>query len=351
MIVIGIMSGTSFDGLDLACCRFEPGKQWSYSLQKAETIPYNAYWQERLASLPGASGVDLIQADREYGQYIGNEVLRFIQENNLKPDLIASHGHTIFHQPENGFTLQIGNGQNIAAETGLPVVCDFRSLDVALGGQGAPLVPVGDQLLFREYSYCLNLGGFGNVSFNESKLGRVAFDICPVNIVLNYLSGMAGKEFDEKGMMASEGQLNEKLLNSLNQLDYYQKKYPKSLGKEWVVRFVIPLFSNSGIGLNDMLHTFVIHIAEQIGRSLEINGPGSVLVTGGGAYNEFLIAMLRNNTRSGINIPDNDLVNYKEAIVFAFLGLLRLRNELNCLASVTGARKDSCCGLLVYPPN
>ncbi|MFU8842449.1 MAG: anhydro-N-acetylmuramic acid kinase [Bacteroidales bacterium] len=349
MIVIGVMSGTSLDGLDLACCRFESKGKWSFELQNAITIPYNHHWRRLLEGLQGVPGIDLIKADMDYGQYIGKEIVRFINNNGVKPDLIASHGHTVFHQPDKGFTLQVGNGHAIAAVTGIPVVYDFRSLDVALGGQGAPLVPLGDQILFSDYTCCLNLGGFANISFDQLIRGRVAFDICPVNIVLNYLAQKTGHLYDNKGEMASTGNLDFHLLERLNNLDYYSVNYPKSLGKEWVKQFIFPLIESSDIPVEDQLHTFSTHIAVQIAKSLEIIGSGQVLVTGGGAFNDFLIQTIRNHTRSELIIPENDLVNFKEAMVFGFLGLLRTRNEINCLRSVTGASKDSVCGLLVNP--
>lgn len=349
MLVIGVMSGTSLDGLDLACCHFEFNEKWSFSLQHALTIPYSNYWRQLLEFLPNASGVELVKADMDYGRFIGKEIVRLIENTGIKPDLISSHGHTVFHQPDKGYTLQIGNGHAISAETGLPVVFDFRSYDVALGGQGAPLVPIGDQMLFGDYDYCLNLGGFANISFHDHKSERVAYDICPVNIVLNYLSQKSGKAFDYKGEMASIGNTDFHLLESLNKFEYYEREYPKSLGKEWVEQFVFPLLETSVISTKDQLNTFSVHIADQVCKALDSAGPGSVLVTGGGAFNEFLIQNIRNKTRSDIIIPGSDTVNYKEAIVFALLGLLRFRNEINCLRSVTGASRDSICGLLVRP--
>jgi anhydro-N-acetylmuramic acid kinase len=347
MIVIGVMSGTSLDGLDLACCHFEFKKKWSFSLLNAVTIPYSSHLRQLLEFLPNATGVDLVMADMNYGRFIGKEIVKFIENTGLIPDLIASHGHTVFHQPDKGFTIQIGNGHAITAETGLPVVFDFRSLDVALGGQGAPLVPIGDQLLFSDYDCCLNLGGFANISFHDHKSGRVAYDICPVNIVLNHLSQKAGNRFDNKGVMASSGNTDFHLLESLNKFEYYDRKYPKSLGKEWVEQFVFPLLETSDKSIKDQLNTFSAHVAYQVCKALESAGPGSVLVTGGGAFNEFLIQTIKSKTQSEIIIPGNDTVNYKEAIVFALLGLLRFRNEINCLRSVTGASRDSVCGLLV----
>jgi anhydro-N-acetylmuramic acid kinase len=350
MKVLGVMSGTSLDGLDLACCHFEESEKWDFSIHQAVTIPYNTYWRQLLTALPEARSVDLVRADWAFGKFIGREITSFIEKYKIRPELIASHGHTIFHQPDKGYTLQIGNGHAIVAETGIPVVYDFRSLDVGLGGQGAPLVPIGDQMLFGDYSYCLNLGGFANVSFHEHKSGRVAFDICPVNLVLNHLAGKTGTRYDNEGKMAASGEMDMDLFDSLNHLEYYQRKPPKSLGKEWVDQFIFPLLESATSPLQDQMHTFVVHIAGQIGKILDANGPGSVLVTGGGAFNKFLVQAIKSRTQSGIIIPDNDLVNYKEAVVFALLGLLRWKNKINCLHSVTGASSDSSSGLIVQPP-
>ncbi|MEO5570896.1 MAG: anhydro-N-acetylmuramic acid kinase, partial [Bacteroidia bacterium] len=239
--VIGIMSGTSLDGVDLAYSVFKYGtsgrrkSNWSFEILKAKTIAYNKEWKSRLENLDRADALALVKTHTDLGKYFGRLVKRFISEYKLKPNLISSHGHTIFHQPENGFTCQAGDGSQIAAVTGIETVCDFRTIDVALGGQGAPLVPVGDQLLFGEYDFCLNLGGIANISFREKKK-RIAFDICPVNMALNTLAAEAKINFDKDGKLAAKGSVNPLLLDKLNALDYYKKTPPKSIGKEWFIK-------------------------------------------------------------------------------------------------------------------
>ncbi len=339
------MSGTSLDGFDMAYCVFrEDEGRWSYEILAAETFPYPEAWKERWRGLENASAIEFVQADVDTGHYFGEITHKFHQRHDLKPDFIASHGQTIFHQPDNRVTAQIGRGAAIAAETGLPVVCDFRTVDVALGGQGAPLVPIGDQLLFREYDYCLNLGGFGNISFIQENQ-RIAFDCCPVNIVLNHLAERAGKPFDEGGIMASEGNILDDLLKKLEQLPYYLQKPPKSLGKEWVKENVFPLL-NPALSLTDLLRTYTEHIASQVARCTEFHPGEKMLVTGGGAFNSFLTGLISEKCPAEIVIPDPATINFKEALVFAFLGVLRWRNEINCLTSVTGALKDHCGGAI-----
>jgi anhydro-N-acetylmuramic acid kinase len=347
--VIGLMSGTSLDGLDMAFCHFEKIENtWKYEILKAQTIAYSPEWQERLRSGEKGNALDLTLTDHDYGQFLGKLTKSFLDEHRLDPDFIASHGHTIFHQPGSGITLQIGKGSEIAAVTGLPVICDFRSLDVALGGQGAPLVPIGDRLLFPEFDYCLNLGGIANIS-NENCGRRIAFDICPANMVLNFLANQVDKPFDVNGDMARQGKLNVQLLEWLNDLDYYKENPPKSLGKEWVFREFIPVLEESDISVEDKLMTVSEHIAYQVSASTEPIRNRKMLVTGGGAFNTFLLEKIREKCRSEIIIPDRETVNFKEALIFAFLGVLRWRNEVNILRSYTGASHDNPGGTVYLP--
>jgi anhydro-N-acetylmuramic acid kinase len=347
--VIGLMSGTSLDGLDIAYCHFEKNSdKWKYQIIRACTIPYSAEWQDRLKSAERGSAMELTQTDHHYGQLLGKLTKSFIDDNHLGPEFIASHGHTVFHQPQNRLTLQIGSGAAIAAETGLPVVCDFRSMDVALGGQGAPLVPIGDRLLFPEYDYCLNLGGIANIS-NENCGRRIAFDICPANMVLNSLANQIDIPYDENGETARQGELNLQLLTKLNDLEYYQKNPPKSLGKEWVLSEFFPILELSEIPVKDKLMTVSGHIAYQISKAVQSSKNRKMLVTGGGAFNTFLMEKIREQCQLEIIIPDPDTVNFKEALIFAFLGVLRWRNEVNCLRSYTGASHDNSGGAVYLP--
>jgi len=345
--VIGIMSGTSLDGVDLAFCNFILVKnKWSFKIINAETTHYSNEWKKKLQKAKKSTSLELTELHNDLGIYFGKITKKFILKNKIKPDFISSHGHTIFHQPEKKLTLQIGNGAAIASETGITTVCDFRSLDVALNGQGAPLVPIGDKLLFADFDYCLNLGGISNVSFEE-KNKRIAFDISPANIVLNYLSRKKGKEFDKNGELASKGNIDKNLLNKLNYLKYYKQKHPKSLGIEWIEKNIFPLIEKSNTSIENKLRTFCEHIAIQISNVLK-NKNSKTLVTGGGAHNKFLIKKIKEYSESEIIIPDKKIIDFKEALIFAFLGVLRIRNEVNCLSSVTGADRDNCGGVVYF---
>jgi anhydro-N-acetylmuramic acid kinase len=345
-LVVGAMSGTSLDGLDLAAVEFQRFENlWNFSIVADETVEYSNDWEEKLRTAPELPGEKLIELHNDYGRFTGQQINRFMKFHRLLPDLIASHGHTVFHQPEKGFTFQAGNGACIAAETGITTVADFRSGDVALGGQGAPLVPVGDRLLFSEYESCLNLGGFANISF-EKNGKRIAFDICPVNFILNDLARKLGKPYDENGDLGRHGTIDNQLLEKLNQLEFYAQNPPKSLGKEWMYRHFFPVTEPSNISIQDKLRTAYEHIAIQIAKATPATG--KMLVTGGGAFNSFLMERFRQHLKCEIIIPSSEIINYKEALVFAFLGLLRYLGEVNCYASVTGARRDSCAGVVFY---
>ncbi len=344
-LVIGIMSGTSLDGIDIALCRFhQSNEQWSYQIIDARTIEYSTVWTEKLTQAPTLGAAEFLKLHNEYGSYIGKQINEFIY-NKEKPVIIASHGHTIFHQPEKKFTFQLGNGASIAAETGITTICDFRSLDIALGGQGAPLVPVGDKLLFGEYNYCLNIGGFANISFEQHD-SRIAFDICPANIVLNGLAMQLGEPFDLDGHLGASGKISRTLLNQLNSVQYYQQKYPKSLGREWVDKEILPLLKASKLSVEDQAATFYEHISQQIGTA--IGDSGKLLITGGGANNLFLINQLKEKTLCDIVLPQKNVIDFKEALIFAFLGLLTFTAKNNVFASATGSVRDHCGGA-IYP--
>ncbi len=343
-IVYGLMSGTSLDGVDLAICSFLLNEGiWNYRIMYTHTYPYTRDWTIQLAKAHKFSGADLISLDRNYGHLLGELINDTIVKTNLKPTLIASHGHTIFHSPVNHYTFQLGTGAEIAVMTGVPTVCDFRSTDVAAGGQGAPLVPIGDKLLFSNYDACLNLGGFANISFDHEGIRR-AFDICPVNIVLNQFAALQNLKFDRDGELGRAGSVDQDLLKRLNSLEFYSKTYPKSLGREWIESDFNPVLYSSSTSLQNKIRTCYEHIAVQIGRILDSNRIQEVLVTGGGTHNTFLMQLIKQKASSRIIIPDNETIDYKEALIFAFLGLLRFRGEINCLSSVTGADRDSICG-------
>lgn len=343
MNILGLMSGTSLDGVDLALCRFDGIHP---SILTATTIPYPSQWRERLSTLEHSTALEYAKANIELGHYYGKIINDFIKHCNLHVDAIASHGHTIFHQPAIGLTTQIGDGDAIAAETNLPVVFNFRTLDVALGGQGAPLVPIGDELLFGQYDACLNLGGIANISYrHEGK--RVAFDICPCNMALNRLAARLGLEYDPDGENARQGEFNQELNRELKNIEYYKITQPKSLGKEWFVEQFWPRLEGSALSTEDLLATATHHIAGQIAQVLHRQHIGTLLITGGGALNHYLIECISNiEPKVKITIPDKLVINYKEALIFALLGYLRITGQVNTLASVTGARCDSIGGNL-----
>lgn len=347
-IVTGLMSGTSLDGLDIAACRFRKnGKNWSYEILEATTIGYSFSMKKKLEALMNATAEEFAEADAFFAKFSGEQVRKFLLKYKIESDLIASHGHTVFHQPKKGFTTQIGNGAYLAALTGIPVVSDFRTMDVALGGQGAPLVPIGDKLLFGQYDYCLNLGGIANISFDKSGK-RIAGDICPVNIVLNNFAAEKGKAFDNEGKLAFAGAVNQPLLKKLNSLSFYKKAFPKSLGREWIDQEFFPLFNTTSISTEDKLATVCEHIAVQIARSVSATKPVTLLASGGGALNKYLISRIAEHAgkKVKVTVPDSLTISYKEAVIFAFLGLKRILGEVNALASVTGASSDSIGGAL-----
>lgn len=345
MLVLGLMSGTSLDGLDMALCEFDwLNNTYTYKVLKAQTVVYSRQWKQRLAASKDGSAQNYFENDARYARYVAAQINEFLSATSFKPDIIASHGHTIFHQPKLGFTTQIGSGAVIAAETGLTTVCDFRILDVALGGQGAPLVPFGDKHLFGSYAACLNIGGIANISLEDESGKRIAYDICEANMLLNYLAETNDLAFDAGGQLARSGKADKDLLAKLNALPYYSHAGAKSLGREWFEAQVLPFFKDGMPHLNDALATATEHVANVIANDLEKYALKNVLVTGGGAFNEFLIERIKAQTRCEIIIPEPLIVNFKEALIFAFLGYLRIRQQANTLATVTGAKKDSIGG-------
>ncbi|MBL0013711.1 MAG: anhydro-N-acetylmuramic acid kinase [Flavobacterium sp.] len=345
--VIGVMSGTSLDGVDLALLHFHfDSKKWTFEIGVSETISYNDYWLQELKNAVNYDDEKLIKLNQDYTQLLGNIIQSFIEKHQLKSiDAVCSHGHTILHQPQNGFTLQIGNLPEIAMICQQKAVCDFRVQDVQLGGQGAPLVPIGDRMLFSEFDYCLNLGGFSNISFEQDG-NRIAFDISPVNTVLNFYANQLGFDYDDRGKITQSGNLNSTLFDALNRLEFYQKPFPKSLGFEYVKEVVLPLMESYTITTEDKMRTFVEHVAFQIANALPVK-KGKLLITGGGAYNDFLIERTQCYLPEiAITIPEPKILEFKEALIFGLLGVLKLRNEINVLSSVTGAKHDHSSGVI-----
>lgn len=345
--VIGVMSGTSLDGIDIVFCSFEfVSQKWNYKIINAETVPYSKSWQKKLIDANNLNALNFVELHKSYGQFVGKEINNFIKKNKInKVDFISSHGHTIFHQPNKHITFQLGDGSVIAATTQITTISDFRSLDIALGGQGAPLVPVGDKLLFPEFDFCLNLGGFANISVNENKK-RIAFDICPVNIIINLLTNTINKAYDKDGEIAKNGKINKELLQELNNIDFYHSPYPKSLGKEWLNAEFIPILNKYNLSVNDKLRTIYEHISSQITYITNKKSDKNIIITGGGTYNKFLMDLIKIKSRNKIIIPNDEIINFKEALIFAFLGVLRYEKKINCLSSVTGAKVDNIGGCI-----
>ncbi len=342
--VLGLMSGTSLDGLDMATCEFyQQDKSFSFKIVNSKTVEYSADWKYKLNNAINLSAEKYFELNSVYGKFIANEVNNFLTNCQIKPQAIASHGHTIFHQPNLGFSTQIGCGATISANTGLTTICDFRSLDVANGGQGAPLVPIGDKLLFSDYDACLNIGGIANISF-ESNKNRLAYDICEANMLLNFLAEKIGQSYDKDGHLARSGKVNHELLIKLNNQDYYLKTGAKSLGREWFETTNLIVIQNTDLSINDLLATATEHVAQIVANEINRHGLKKVFVTGGGAFNTFLMELIKAKTISEIIIPDSSIINFKEALIFAFLGYLRLNNITNTLCSVTGAKTNSISG-------
>ena len=353
--VIGLMSGSSLDGLDIAYVQLDEVRgQWSYEILNAVCVPYSEKWMNGLRNAANINVSDFLKLHTAYGRYLGEQVNAFVEKNELqhKVHFIASHGHTVFHEPASHTTGQIGDGAAIAAITGLPVISDLRAMDVALGGQGAPIVPIGDKLLFSSYDYLLNIGGIANITVQQSDK-YIAFDVCPANQVLNALAEREGKEMDENGSMALKGNLLPGMLDELNERSYYSLSAPKSLSNEDARNMVFPVLLESENSNYDLLHTATVHIAQQVASAISRYPHGkeqaNMLVTGGGAFNGFLMAQLQKELKPlnvEITMPEANVVKFKEALVMALIGTLRWREEINVMSTVTGATRDSVGGAL-----
>lgn len=347
--VIGLMSGSSLDGVDIAYINFShDNKKWFFQIIEAGNIPYPAYWKNQLSEAFNKNKDELNILDKEYGKYLGNITKRFIEKYELEPKLIASHGHTIFHNPKAGYTLQIGDGQEIANATGIMTINDFRTEDVKKGGQGAPLVPIGDRHLFADYPMCLNIGGIANISY-EIDNKRIAYDICMANQLLNYLANKLGYDYDNNGNFARQGNVNKELFDKLNDNIYYDDIPPKSLGREFFESKQRMIIDNSTLDIKDIIATATEHIAYQIVKATSNIATSKILITGGGAKNCHLINRIKDLSKHEIIIPDTMIIDYKEALIFAFLGVLKMEGKINVLSSVTGADSDSSSGKTWMP--
>lgn len=346
--IIGLMSGSSLDGIDLVDVDFWNDGKWHIEIIAKDNYDYDDDWRKKLSDAFYYDKNKLQNIDYQYGKLLGQVTKQFIDKFNLKPEFVASHGHTIFHKPQEHYTLQIGDGQALANECSITVINDFRTEDVLKGGQGAPLVPIGDKLLFSDYPICLNIGGIANVSYDVDSQ-RIAYDICIANQALNYLANRLSMPYDKDGLIAHSGIIDNQLLTTLNSHPFYSQKYPKSLGREFFEDNIKPLLENRD-DIANLMATFVEHIAIQIGESvMTFPETSQLLITGGGAKNKFLVERIQAHTKHHVVVPSDDIIDYKEALVFAFLGLLRSRNEINVLKSVTGAESDSSSGKVFHP--
>jgi anhydro-N-acetylmuramic acid kinase len=352
--VIGVTSGNSLDGLDLVFAALtEVRGKWTAEIRAAERKAYTMEWEEKLAGAVNLPARDYLLLHSEYGHYIGYAVKQFIADHQLDHQVhfISSHGHTVFHMPSQKMTAQLGEGAAVAAVAGLPVISDLRAMDVALGGKGAPLVPIAEQLLFPDYHYRLNLGGNATIS-SDAGGNFIAFDICPCNSILDAIAAALGKTFDEDGKLAAGGVTDNALLESLNGLAYYTQGYPKTLTNKFGTTTVLPLIQSEQLSTQGKLNTYTQHIAKQIALAIAPLQDGSeqkLLLTGGGAYNSYLVQCIREQLQSyniEIITADTQTITFRTALMIALLGALRWRQEPNALASVTGAEKDSVGGAL-----
>ncbi len=338
------MSGSSLDGLDIAYCQFDFTDKWTYTLLKSKTASLGNR-ESQLKNATQLNEQELEQLSIDFAKYLAKEVQIFIQENQITEiDAVVSHGHTIYHYPEKGVTCQIGDGQTLANLLELKVINNLRQKDMDVGGQGAPIVPIGDLHLFADFPICLNIGGIANLSI-QLQNGIIAFDVCTANQVLNHYANKLGLDYDDKGNIARKGKINTTLLNQLNNLDFYKNENPKSLDNSFRNQ-LIQIIDFEEQNIENVLATYTEHIAFQIQQSVEkVNiVEAKMLITGGGAFNTFLVERIQANLKARIVIPSKDIINYKEAVVMAFIGVLKLRNEVNVLASVTGAQEDTVCG-------
>lgn len=355
--VIGLMSGSSTDGLDIAYCKFVyENERWHYDILEAECIPYSPGGKQKFPLILKRSQLLLQKANAFYGQFLGKTTAKFIKKYELqgKVDFVASHGHTMYHEPAGYVTVQIGSGAVIASILELPVVCDFRSTDVARYGNGAPLVPIGDKYLFADHTFCLNIGGIVNISAKLPNEKMIGFDVCAGNLLLNWLAKKLNYDYDDEGKIASKGKVTKALLKDLNEVYYSDKPYPKSLSADWVLVDICGIVDkHRHLSYEYKLRTAVEYIAEQVGNSilniaerekLSLTDTDTMLITGGGALNKFLVSRIMAHSPVKVVVPDRSIIDFKEALIMAFMGVLRMRETPNCLSSVTGATKDSIGG-------
>ncbi len=358
--VVGLMSGSSLDGIDLSYCSYSTsGDAFDWELLNHATYPIPDTWKSRLLHLPEQSAKTFVKTHTYFGHFLSEVINDFIERQKITPDFIASHGHTIFHEPNKRFTTQIGCGAAIATQTGLPVINDFRIQDISINGEGTPLAPAADLFLFEGYDFYLNLGGIANLTAKTVDQ-LVAFDVCPANQLLNFLANQINLAYDKDGILAKSGQLLPALMERLRDFEYYRMSYPKSLDNSWIKKEVLSIFQQFEEPVQDKLHTTCKFIAEEITNSLSTviqslkmgkNNHYKLLATGGGTFNEFLLeCIVESNTKGNLPIevvlPEKEIIDFKEAILMGLLGVLRVQNRPNCFASVTGAKYDTIGGIV-----
>jgi anhydro-N-acetylmuramic acid kinase len=352
---LGLMSGSSLDGLDLAFCEFSINNdQLDWNFLIGETLPFSEMWQARLAHLPVQNAQVYAKSHIYLGYYFGELCNTFLKKHKVQPDFIASHGHTIFHDPERRYSAQIGDGAAIAATTGIQTIDNFRTQDIALNGQGAPIAPIADRYLLKGYDFYLNLGGIVNISCNANNQ-FIAFDISGANQVLNRLANELGLPYDAGGQVAASGKLIQDLFAKSNDLEYLNTTYPKSLSNQWVQESLVPMFVDHEGSIPDKLCSMVHHIGFQIQQSIHqivkkeklSQNAFNMIATGGGAHNSFLMKIISDyNPNINIEIPDRNIIEFKEAIMIALMGVLRLEGIPNTIHTVTGAARDTISGAI-----
>ncbi len=347
---IGGMSGTSLDGVDLSYCRYfkQAEGKWQFELIAAKTYSYPENLINNIKALISNYTDAHDNLDKTLGAFYANLLQQFVEEYAINQlDFFANHGQTVYHNPAIQKTVQLGCGETIAEQTGIRTINNFRVNDVSLGGQGAPLVPIGDWHFFNSYRYCINLGGIANITIQTPDKVFAAFDICPCNVLLNHYAQQLNLAYDANGDIARKGQLQPTLLEKLNALPYYAEQAPKSLHAQFCLDTFVPIIDAYHLSTEDMLHTLCYHYADQIAKAIESSATHSddeLLLSGGGAFNSFLCEQIQSKTTTTIHIPDKNIIEFKEAIVFGLLGVLKLENEVNCLKVVTGASEDNIGG-------
>jgi len=345
MIIAGVMSGSSLDGLDIAIVHFSPNSDWQ--LLWSYDIPYTPEWVSRLKNYHLLSSTEYVSLKFDFSRYIGELVGDALGDYSGNVDYVSFHGHTLLHLPEKGITEQIGNGGVLAAILNIPTITDFRTQDVTKGGVGTPLAPLVELNLFKGHDYYLNLGGIANITKLIDAAKLMAYDVCPCNQVLNYFSNQMGKDYDEGGEIARSGTINKNLIDYLNSIPYFDQNPPKSLDNNWIMNEVIPNFPAGKI--EDTLHTFCNWVAECIANEVEESKASSLMVSGGGAHNTYFMECLTSRLSSKnceLHLPSKEIIDFKEAILMSLMAYKYINGESNVLCSVTGASSDSIGGAL-----